>query len=304
MPPSEQAISPPRAAAPSVGIVTCKVLPEPDPDQELLLAALRAAGLRPELLPWDDQEAPDPAAFDLCLLRSCWNYPQAPERFLAWVEHAAARTRLLNPFPAVRWNLHKRYMRNLEAAGVPVVPTAWFEKSDAAPEQSLREVVAERGWGDIVIKPAISAASYRTRRFAPGEIDRAARFLADLLTDRDAMIQPYIPSVETTGERALVWIDGALTHAVRKHPRFTGENESVSAAVPISEAERTVAEQAMGAACRHLGEDLLYARVDIVTDQPGTPVVAELELIEPSLFFVQHPPALERLVAAILERSR
>ncbi|MFN9969178.1 MAG: hypothetical protein ACK58T_04695, partial [Phycisphaerae bacterium] len=35
-------------------------------------------------------------------------------------------------------------------------------------------------------------------------------------------------AVEGHGERALVWIDGEFTHAVRKSPRFAGNDEQVS----------------------------------------------------------------------------
>lgn len=87
----------------------------------------------------------------------------------------------------------------------------------------------------MVVKPAISAASLHTRRFQidrDGDLDEGRRFLADLAAERDVMIQPYLPSVETEGERALIWIAGELTHAVRKSPRFSGEDEEVSEAVP------------------------------------------------------------------------
>ncbi|MCA8958842.1 MAG: hypothetical protein KDC87_22380, partial [Planctomycetes bacterium] len=100
-----------------VALVTCAELPEPDPDEELLLGALRAAGCAAELLAWDD-EAADPGAFALCVLRSTWNYHLHPERFLAWVEATGAATRLWNPAAVVRTNAHKGYLLGLEARGV------------------------------------------------------------------------------------------------------------------------------------------------------------------------------------------
>ena len=305
----------------SVALVTCRVLPEPDPDQEPLLGALREAGLAAEMLPWDDPEARRPGAFDLCVLRSCWNYFRAPEAFLAWCAEAEATSRLLNPLPVVRWNLHKRYLLDLEAAGVPVVPTVLLERGAAA---DLSGLTAARGWDDFVVKPAVSAASFLTRRFRKGETAAGQAFLAALVAERDALVQPYLPSAEGSGERALVFIDGELGHAVRKSPRLAGEDERVSEAVPMAPAEREVAERAMALARERgfAGEGpaggggsgrelvppdgrggLLYGRVDLLPDEAGALRVSELELIEPSLFLVQSPSALDRLVRAIVREA-
>ena len=35
---------------------------------------------------------------------------------------------------------------------------------------------------------------------------------------RAAMVQPYLSAVESRGESALVYLDGAMVHAVRKGP--------------------------------------------------------------------------------------
>lgn len=294
-----------RPSPPRIALVTCAVLPEPDPDQELLLDALRAAGADAHLLPWDDADAEPPGAFDLCVLRSCWNYPRAPEAFLAWCERAASESRLANPLPAVRWNLHKGYLRELEAAGVPIVPTAWVERGEAA---DLGEVLERHGWDEAVVKPAVSAASLHTRRFGRADLDGedgGRRFLSGLAAGRDVMVQRYMPAVESSGERALVWIAGELTHAVRKSPRFDGDDETVTEeAVPIAQEERELARAAVDHVLERVlgsGEELLYARVDVV-DDGGSPRLCELELMEPSLFLLQGRRALDRLVDRILAR--
>ena len=88
--------------------------------------------------------------------------------------------------------------------------------------------------------------------------------------------------------------------SLRKHPRFAAEEESVSAALPIDDDERRLAEAALATA----GAPLLYARVDVARGEDGRPLIMELELIEPSLFLMQHPPALERFADAILRTVR
>lgn len=112
------------------------------------------------------------------------------------------------------------------------------------------------------------------------------------------MAQRYLPAVEGGGERAIVVIDGEVSHVVRKSSRFDGDVERVSAAAAPSPDERMFAERALAA----VGGPLLYGRVDLIPDETGALRLAELELLEPSLFLRQHPPALERFVAAILAR--
>jgi hypothetical protein len=278
-----------------VAIATCAAKPEPDPDEELLARALARAGAEPRVLAWDDPGARWDDV-DLCVLRSTWNYPQRPEAFRAWIDRVAATTRLYNPREIVTGNLHKGYLLELAARGVPAVETALVPRG-AAP--GLADLLAERGWTGAVVKPAVSAASFGTWRI--GQADAAAaqpRFAADVAA-RDTLVQPYMRAVEGEGERALVWIDGALTHAIGKRPRFAGEHEQTSTALAIADDERRVAE----AAVAPFVEQLLYARIDVVRDDAGTPRVMELELIEPSLYLQESPPALARLVAAIMRRA-
>ena len=101
------------------------------------------------------------------------------------------------------------------------------------------------------------------------------------------------------GERCLIWIAGEFTHAVRKNPRLGDAEESVSDALTMSSDELRVAEQALAA----VAHELLYGRVDLIRDSADEPLIAEIELIEPSLFLQQSPAALARLVAAISARS-
>lgn len=278
-----------------IAVATVRPLPEPDPDEPLLLAALRDAGADTRMWDWHDA-AVDPASFDLVVIRSTWDSHRAPDAFRAWVRRTAAATRLVNPADAVLWNLHKGYLQELEARGVPIVPTAWVAKGEHADAAAL----LARFGGRIVAKPAISAASFRTERFGEGEAAAAQRFLDELASAADAMVQPYLASTETTGERSLVVIDGALTHAIRKTPRFAGADEAVSAALAPTAEETAFAERVVAAAGF---ADLAYARVDVMRDDAGRLVLSELELIEPSLFLEQHPPALDRLVRALMRRG-
>lgn len=275
-----------------IALLTARTLAKTDFDLPPLIAAFAAAGVRAEALAWDDP-ASDPATFDFCILRSTWNYFHAPMAFRAWLAQAAARTRLFNPLPVVQWNLDKRYLLDLQRAGLPVIPTEILARD--AP-RTLAETAGARRWLDVVIKPVVSAGSFRTRRFEPAQSAAGERFLAENLRERDMLIQPYLPSVADGGERAFIWIDGELTHAVQKRPRFAGSPETVVAAPPPSAAERAFVERAIAA----WRESLLYARVDTIRDDDGELCLSELELIEPSLFFHLGPGAAARFVTAVL----
>jgi len=275
-------------------IATCKPLPEADADEDLLLWMLAARGIEARMCAWNDARE-DWDARVPTVIRSTWDYIHDLPRFLAWAERSERAASLWNPLTVVQANVHKRYLVELGARGVPTVETALVLRARAC---SLAALARERGWRRLMLKPAVGASSFGARRFEEHEHAEAQAHLDLLLARGDALVQPYLDSVEGHGERALVWIDGQLTHAVRKNPRFAGGQECVSAAVPIEKDERALAEAALANA----PPGLLYARVDVARGADGRPRVMELELVEPSLFLRQHPPACERLVAALARR--
>lgn len=258
------------------------------------MAALRASGLDAHLVAWDDPDI-DWSTFDIAVLRSTWNYIGFLDDFLAWVERVANLTTLLNPEPVIRWNCHKAYLDDLSARGFPVVPTRFVPGGSVT---TLAEVMAEQGWHDVVAKPAVGAGSFRTERVRVRDLPRAEGFWRELLGGGEAMVQPYQSAVDGYGERALVWIDGEFTHAMRKEPRLGTAVESVAGPVPISKQERELAHQVVSDAW----DGLLYARVDLINGDDGEPLIAELEMVEPSLFLLQSPAALDRFVTAVRRR--
>ena len=182
---------------------------------------------------------------------------------------------------------HKHYLLALAARGVPVVPTTLVERGQTC---DLAAIAAP----SIVIKPEIGANSVGARRFAPAD-PAAQAHLAALTTQGAALVQPYVASVDTYGERSLVWIDGELSHAIRKTPRFSGDAERIAGPFSIAADERTVALAALAP----IADRILYGRVDLARDDAGHPMVMELELVEPSLYFAQKPSSAERFVAGL-----
>jgi hypothetical protein len=109
-----------------VALITCAQLAELEPDDQLVVPALRERGIEGVPVVWDAPDV-DWAGFALAVLRSPWDYVRRREEFVAW---AAKVPRLANPADVITWNTDKRYLRELAVAGVPVVPTTWVEPGD------------------------------------------------------------------------------------------------------------------------------------------------------------------------------
>lgn len=279
-------------------IASCKTLPEPDPDAEPLAAALEAAGVPAAVLGWDDPEvdwdAPIPT-----VLRATWTYALAPEAFRAWLTRVAAAAPMWNPLPLVLENVHKRYLVELPQRGVATVPTRLVERGQGI---SLAEAADDFAADQLVVKPAIGAGSLDTERFLRGDDVRFAAHVDRLASRGEVLVQPFIESVQDYGERSLVWIDGELSHAIRKTPRFSGDAERIDGPLPIADDEALLARAALAPLLDRHGEALLYARIDMARNALGAPMIMELELIEPSLFFARRPGSADRFVAALIRR--
>ncbi|MHC4976715.1 MAG: ATP-grasp domain-containing protein [Planctomycetota bacterium] len=285
----------------NIAFARCAQLPEPDPDEQLLLDAARDAGFDAHPIHWDDPSH-DPGEFDAVILRATWNYYIDPDAFVQWLRRTHDASVLLNPMHILQWNLHKSYLTQLKRVGIPIVPTSFCKRQQS---HDLEQLTREQRWGGFVVKPAVSAASFRTMRFDSSHTVEAQAFLDELLDDRDAMIQRYMPSVETHGERNIIVIDNKISHTIRKNPRFTGDDEHVSDAIEPSPEEREFAERVLEAMPESIRrEDLLYARVDVMHDDDGELVLSELELLEPSLFLLQEPCAIGTLLGGIARRLR
>ncbi len=280
-----------------IAIVTCRDLPEPDPDHEPLRTALADLGAEVHTVPWDAETPSDPAC-DLYILRATWNYYHFPQAFLEWCRSRSARAILLNPFPVVEWNCNKRYLIDLAARDVPIVPSEYFPR--ASDPQRLTAIWQSRGWPKIVLKPTVSAASFQTQTFEPNDREAALQFLRRQLPDREMMAQPFIDSTQTAGEKSIAWIDGEITHAWIKRPRFAGEHEQVEPTEDLSESDRTLVQQVLPTELRR---QIFYARIDVMYDADQQPLLSELELIEPSLQFRFSPRALERFAHGLIRRA-
>jgi hypothetical protein len=280
-------------------LVTCLDLPEPDHDERPLLDALAAAGIDARMAAWDDPDV-DWGETALTVVRSTWNYASDRPAFLNWMRRAASSSTVLRNPPAVMApNTHKGYLATLERHDVPVVPTRWFARG-ARPADA--DAMRSLPWERIVAKPAIGAGSTGVRAFDLTDddaLEAAAAHVARLQQQGEVLVQPQLRSIVEDGERDVVWIDGECTHVVTKRARLEGDDEQVADPREPSDAERRLALKTLRTIPALAQRELLYARVDMATDELGTLRVVELELVEPSLFVALHEGALQRLVSAL-----
>jgi hypothetical protein len=305
-------------------LVTHAYWPGPDPqgrhetvgrqiDQLTQACAVRGVALTPAF--WED-EGQDWARFAAVCPLMAWNYPRAPERFAACLaEVEGAGVRLLNGAGVIGRNLDKAYLGALASAGAPSVPTLYAEPTEAA----IRAAFDALGADEIVVKPRVGAGAWRQAR-----LKRSAPLPpADDLRPGEALIQPFLPAIETEGEASLLFFGGRFSHALMKTPkpgdyRTQGhhgarEHAWTAPADALATAEKALAAWANTPAPPPAGElsaqptvggsaalpppalratspasggghsALLYARVDLVRHESRW-LVMELELIEPYLY--------------------
>lgn len=267
-----------------------------DEDLAPLASALRNAGAHVEILAWDDYSV-SWKRFDKVVLRSTWDYTERLPEFLAWCEHTAKQTKMLNTFEVIKWNTDKHYLADLAKKKCPVVESIFIE-----PDQAADTFL---DYQEFVVKPAVGAGSRDTQRYLAKDRVAAVAHVQKLLDQqRAALIQPYLNEVDSKGETALIFFNGIFSHAIRKGPLLQLDEgptsqlfapEAITTREPSSE-ELEVAHQVLKAMPF---KSLAYARVDLLPSGDG-PMLLELELTEPSLFFEHAPGSAERFAASLL----
>jgi O-ureido-D-serine cyclo-ligase len=301
---------------PKIALVTAREALSLDEDMPPLVLAFQAQGADVETPCWDDP-AVDWGRYDAAVLRSTWDYVDRIDEFLDWADRCAGMTRLSNSPEVVRWNTDKHYLVQLANAGVPVVPTRFVEPGTDPAVELDRFLAAGEGaftvgapveFAQFVVKPSIGAGSRDAARYTRSDRATAVAHVARLLAaGRSTMLQPYLDRVDDYGETAVVYIGGRYSHAIRKGPLLRLGDDLVSglfAPEHITPREPDSAELAVAAAAFATIAEArpLYARIDLIRDPSGAPVVLELELTEPSLFFLHAPDAAGVFADALLAR--
>jgi glutathione synthase/RimK-type ligase-like ATP-grasp enzyme len=264
----------------------------------VLADALWPRGYAVDHQPWQGDFAVFQRA-DLILLRNNWDYHYDLAGFTAWLDRVeTAALPIFNPIPLVRWNLHKRYLFDLQVRGV-LIPTTRVLAVDAEPEPIFREL----GWHEAIIKPLAGASSHLVERVSYDDLAHWSQRVRSQRADGDWLIQEFRSEIQQTGEWSLVFLAGVFSHAVVKQPD-PGEfqlnsqyTEQIRRVTPPADLLRQ-AQQVIAT----LPTVPLYARVVAILSTQGEFLLLELELNEPSLYFTFAPEQAARFAEIIHDK--
>ncbi|MFT3997717.1 MAG: hypothetical protein QM667_09940 [Asticcacaulis sp.] len=255
-----------------------------------VLEAYRAAfvGFEVHAQPWSEPLTRD---YDLVLPLVAWGYHNAPDDFRTALAYIKAKGfKMLNPAEIISWNVDKRYLRDLAEAGIRIIPTLF---ADRLTPDSLVAARVDFGQTALVLKPVVSAGAKNTLIWEGAEVP-------DTAPKGPAMLQPFMPAIQSEGEWSLIFFGGDFSHAVLKTPK-PGDFRSQ----PDYDAHLRVQTPPVAAvelayqALEYVGQTLLYARVDMVRNAQDEFCLMELELIEPDLYLKYEDAAPARLSHAI-----
>lgn len=266
-------------------------------EDQLLSAALEQRGMKVHRINWDNARM-QWSDTRYVLFRSTWDYFMRYTEFEPWLERTKQETRMINAYQLIRWNLDKHYLADLSSKGLNIPPTRFIEKGET---KSLKELVERSAWKEIILKPVVSGGGRHTYRFAPEETRNYESIYRSLLKNESLIIQEFQKQVLTRGELAFMLFDGKFSHAILKKAKkgeFRVQDDfggSVHVYEPSKE-EISWAEEVV-ALCDPLP---VYARVDAILDNKDQLALAELELIEPELWFRFCPEAAEKMADALM----
>jgi len=280
-----------------IGILTCDKCQALSPRDRHLLPLFEAGNGAADVLVWDDPHV-DWKTYDGLIFRSVWDYHLKAAEFNLWMDFIEQQgVKTLNPIPVIRQNQHKFYLRELQQKGVAIVPTLFIERT----ERLDLSTVDGSNWQQAVIKPAVSASSYLTSKFAGNRWKEIESEYTAIARERDLLVQPFMPEVVAQGELSLVFFNRQYSHAVLKRAtagdfrvqaEFGGKHEVYFPSTEVIETVQQILSLVEGS--------LLYARVDGVMVNNRF-VLMELEMLEPDLYFDAHPDASARYVDAAMQ---
>ena len=251
-------------------------------EDRLVMDGLEKLNLRTIKKDWNDTNF-NWSSTKSAIFRSTWDYFDQFSNFRNWLELVKEQCYLINPYEQINWNLDKHYLLDLQKLDLPIVESVFVSKKT---QLNLETISKSKNWKDIVIKPTISGAARHTYHLENDEIKKFQDKWLSLTNDEDFMVQEFQKNILSTGEIAVMIFGGEYSHSVLKKAKkgdfrvqddFGGSVEKINPSLEIIElAEKTV---------KSLKTMPLYARVDIILDNDSSPVISELELIEPELWF-------------------
>lgn len=249
---------------------------------------------------WSDKTV-DWSQYACLLLKSPWDYFDRYEEFLAWCKQIQdLGIPVYNDLETVIWNSDKKYLKEIEEMGFPIVKTKFLEKGKSAAD--VYACFALYDVQKLIIKPTVSGGAKHTLKITLSDFELKKMQIEDLLSQEDFMVQPFVEEIVAAGEYSYIFFNGKFSHAVLKTAKsgdfrvqhfFGGKITTVQP----SRGELTYLETLVEA----FAKDTLYARVDGAW-RGDRFLLMELELIEPYLFLFTSELAKDNYINALKSR--
>lgn len=291
-----------------ITLLTCKAYFQPKEvtpyiatilqERTLIQEALENRGLKVDCTYWDDPNY-DWSQTKAVVFRTIWDYFERYDEFSLWIEKVKDQTQLINPKSLIDWNIDKHYLGDLEKKGITIVPTAYVD-TDAY--RSIDSVCAEKGWTDVVIKPAIAGGAFHTYKVLQEERTSFEDVFEKLVSERDMLIQPFQETITSLGEASLMVFNGKYTHAILKKAKAGDYRVQDDFGGTVYDYTPTPEEIAFAENVFNACDPMpAYGRADIIWDTEGTILLGELEIIEPELWVRNQPASAEDFAEGILK---
>ena len=250
---------------------------------DLIVKPLRGLGWECEFIPWDSTSI-NWDDFDAVIIRSTWDYQQKEKlcfKTLQSIEASSAT--LYNSLDIVKWNIHKRYLLELEKENISIIPTRLY---DSFYFEIVSDLFSFFNENKLVIKPCVSANADDTFILEQSKMENLKSVLEGTFSRKDFLVQPFIKNVKSEGEYSLIYFGGRLSHVLLKTPKdgdFRVQEEHGGILKTINKPESSLIDfgnKVMGT----IPYQCLYSRVDVVRGSDNY-LLMEVELIEPSLYF-------------------
>lgn len=270
-------------------------------EDALLQEALEKQGFQVCRKAWDDKHFDWSLAHAL-LFRATWDYFERIEEFKVWLQEVRTQSILINPAPLIDWNLDKHYLFELQEKGIRIPNTLLLEKGSPLTLKEQYAALQVQGTNDkrCVLKPCISGGAWQTYLIEEDQIDDYEEIYRNLIAKDAFLLQEFQFHVPFEGERSYMVFGGQFSHAVLKMAKsgdFRVQDDfggSLHQCNPTKE-EQEIAMKVVEA-CPF---EVLYARVDLFKDNENEWALAEIELIEPELWFRKNNLSAPLLASAV-----
>ncbi|MBB6236384.1 glutathione synthase/RimK-type ligase-like ATP-grasp enzyme [Pedobacter sp. AK013] len=268
-------------------------------EDDKLLNFLKEKGLNIKKVIWNDRDV-NWEDYSHAILKSPWDYFDLIEEFYLWLDYLEAKKiKLLNPIEVVRWNANKKYLREIEAAGLKVTPSFFIQNQEKV---NLAHFFEEFNTHKLIVKPCVSGGGAKnTFKVTFDNVNEVNQKLNLLIQNEDFIIQPFLPEILEGGEWSFIFFNGEYSHSLIKQAKpgdfrvQPAHGGSVHPQKPSEELAATAQQYVT-----LFAKDCLYARVD-GTFVNGEFLLMELELIEPFLFLNTEPENYDNYYKALME---